>query len=318
MEIMLSHLGVGVAYDALDGLNVHAQRLHLRHIGVAAAVRREQADIARFFQRFAEYIPEMGGVAGQAGFGTFPDELVGGIPQLDGTGADIQRHRNIPDTVFGFRTADADRTFYDLYCLPDVNDRAIFFNKLRLQSQKFLHSHSSAEQKPDAQAHAVIGQHLHQVCDFRCGKGFLALCGSGCPHLFSKPDRVTAHKVIGFCLLKDLVEHPSCLADVRIRAAIAPHPFQEVFDVDGAYDGQGAMVKSLFEHFQAVFIAFLCRGSDIILVTLEPCICPILEVQNRVQLDTADKRMYGGKCRLEIRWVRCPARPGLRPHPAYR
>lgn len=96
MEIMLSHLGVGVAYDALDGLDIHAQRLHLRHIGVAAAVRREQA-------------------------------------------------------------------------------------------------------------------------------------------------------------------------------AIALHPFQEVFDVDGAYDGQGAMIKSLFEHFQAVFVAFLCRGSDIILVTLEPC-----------------------------------------------
>ena len=46
MEIMLSHLGVGMAYDALDGLNIHAQRLHLRHIGVAAAVRREQADIS--------------------------------------------------------------------------------------------------------------------------------------------------------------------------------------------------------------------------------------------------------------------------------
>ena len=89
MEIMLSHLGVGVAYDALDGLNIHAQRLHLRHIGVAAAVRREQADIARFFQRFAEHIPEMGGVAGQAGLGAFPDELVGGIPQLDDTRADI-------------------------------------------------------------------------------------------------------------------------------------------------------------------------------------------------------------------------------------
>ena len=28
--------------------------------------------------------------------------------------------------------------------------------------------------------------------------------------------------------------------------------------------------------------------------------------------------MYGGKCRLEIRWVRCPARPGLRPRPAHR
>ena len=89
MEIMLSHLGISMTYDALDGLNVHAQRLHLRHIGVAAAVRCEQADIARFFQRFAEYIPEMRGVAGQARLGTFPDELVGGIPQLDGTRADI-------------------------------------------------------------------------------------------------------------------------------------------------------------------------------------------------------------------------------------
>ena len=28
MEIMLSHLGVGMAYDALDGLDIHAQRLH--------------------------------------------------------------------------------------------------------------------------------------------------------------------------------------------------------------------------------------------------------------------------------------------------
>ena len=51
------------------------------------------------------------------------------------------------------------------------------------------------------------------------------------------------------------------------------------------------MIKSLFEHFQAVFVAFLCRGSDIILVTLEPCIGPIFKVQDRVQLDTADKRI---------------------------
>ena len=95
MEIMLSHFGIGMAYDALDGLNIHAQRLHLRHIGVAAAVRREQADIARFFQRFAEHIPEMGGIAGQTGLGAFPDELIGGIAQLDGAFADVQRNRNM-------------------------------------------------------------------------------------------------------------------------------------------------------------------------------------------------------------------------------
>ena len=54
MEIMLSHLGIGVAYDALDGLDIHAQRLHLRYIGVAAAVRCEQADIAGFFQTMSQ------------------------------------------------------------------------------------------------------------------------------------------------------------------------------------------------------------------------------------------------------------------------
>ena len=31
MEIVRSHLGVGVAYDALDGLDIHAQRLHRRY-----------------------------------------------------------------------------------------------------------------------------------------------------------------------------------------------------------------------------------------------------------------------------------------------
>ena len=29
MEIMLRHIGVGVSYDALDGLDIHAQSLHL-------------------------------------------------------------------------------------------------------------------------------------------------------------------------------------------------------------------------------------------------------------------------------------------------
>ena len=48
MEIMLSHFGIRMAYNALDGLNIYAQRLHLRHIGVAAAIRSEQANIASF------------------------------------------------------------------------------------------------------------------------------------------------------------------------------------------------------------------------------------------------------------------------------
>ena len=103
-------------------------------------MRREQADIACFFQRFAEHIPEMSGIAGQAGLGAFPDELVGSIPQLDGTRTDIQRHRNIPDTVFGFRTADADCTFYDLYTSFESFSKAIadyidYYNNSRIQAK---------------------------------------------------------------------------------------------------------------------------------------------------------------------------------------
>ena len=36
MEIMLSHIHIGVAYDALDSREIHAQRLHLRYISVSA------------------------------------------------------------------------------------------------------------------------------------------------------------------------------------------------------------------------------------------------------------------------------------------
>ena len=158
MEIMLSHLGIGMAYTANLWKKRAMSACSRRTAAATPMCRRCRRWAWTFRPSRALYIPEMGGIAGQAGLGAFPDELVGGIPQLDGTRTDIQRHRNIPDTVFGFRTADTDRAFYDLYCLPYVNDRAIFFNKLRLQSQKFLHSHSSAEQKPDAQAHAVIGE----------------------------------------------------------------------------------------------------------------------------------------------------------------
>ena len=31
MEIMRSHFGIGMAYDALDGLYIHTQRLHRRY-----------------------------------------------------------------------------------------------------------------------------------------------------------------------------------------------------------------------------------------------------------------------------------------------
>ncbi len=41
MEIMLSHFGIGMAYDALNGLNIHAQRLHALNVTM---VQRSELD----------------------------------------------------------------------------------------------------------------------------------------------------------------------------------------------------------------------------------------------------------------------------------
>ena len=54
MEIMLRHVHVRVAYDALDGSQIHTQRLHLADVGVAAAVRRQYPDAAHFLQSLLE------------------------------------------------------------------------------------------------------------------------------------------------------------------------------------------------------------------------------------------------------------------------
>lgn len=51
---------------------------------MAAAVRREQVmSPGRFVRQRLSW--KWVGIAGQAGLGAFPDELIGGIPQLDGT-----------------------------------------------------------------------------------------------------------------------------------------------------------------------------------------------------------------------------------------
>ena len=56
MEIMLSHLGIGMAYDALDGLNIHAQRLHIRpRLPASGASKRTLLLLSQHMTR--EYYP---------------------------------------------------------------------------------------------------------------------------------------------------------------------------------------------------------------------------------------------------------------------
>ena len=56
---MPRHIDFRVTDDILDGLNVHAQRLHLGYKGMPTAMWRQYADTLDALQRFLELVTEM-------------------------------------------------------------------------------------------------------------------------------------------------------------------------------------------------------------------------------------------------------------------
>ena len=99
VEIMLSHIHIGVSYDALNGGKVYAQRLHLRYIGVSAGVRRQLAYSFDLFESFPKFIPEIGWVARGVLLALLPDEFRVDLPKLPCAPAQIGRHGDIPVAV---------------------------------------------------------------------------------------------------------------------------------------------------------------------------------------------------------------------------
>ena len=80
MEIMLGHVDVGMADDALDGGKINTQSLKLTDIGMPAAVGRQDTHTLDFTDCSLEFVPEVGRIAGLIFFTHFPDEGTVGIP----------------------------------------------------------------------------------------------------------------------------------------------------------------------------------------------------------------------------------------------
>ena len=72
MKIMFGHVHVCVTDDALDGGQIHAQGLHLAHVSVAAAVRRQYPDAAHLLQSLLEIAAEGLGIDDLTGL-PFPE-----------------------------------------------------------------------------------------------------------------------------------------------------------------------------------------------------------------------------------------------------
>ena len=59
MQIVPGHIDFCVTDDILDGLNVHAQCLHLRNKGMPAAMWRQHTDTLDRLQGFLELVTEI-------------------------------------------------------------------------------------------------------------------------------------------------------------------------------------------------------------------------------------------------------------------
>ena len=75
MEIMLSHIHIGVAYDALNGREIHAKCLHLTNISMTTGVRSQQTYSFYLRESFPKVIPEIGGITRGVLLAFLPDEF---------------------------------------------------------------------------------------------------------------------------------------------------------------------------------------------------------------------------------------------------
>lgn len=96
VQIMLSHIHISVTYDALNGGKVHAQRLHLRYIGVSAGVGRQLEHAFDLFESFPKVISEIRRITRCILLALLPDEFRIDLPKLlahrrrlDGTGISL-------------------------------------------------------------------------------------------------------------------------------------------------------------------------------------------------------------------------------------
>ena len=102
MEVMLRHIHIGVAYNALNGGEIHSQCLHLRDVSMSAGMGRQGWNFRDSFQRLAKLVTEVRGIAGVVLLPFLPDELLLRLPQRHGTPSQTLGNRNGAVAVPGF------------------------------------------------------------------------------------------------------------------------------------------------------------------------------------------------------------------------
>lgn len=68
VQVVLGHVDVRMTDDALDGRQIHAESLHLRHVGVSAGMGRQHPHTGDLGQSLFEVVAESGGLQGLSFF----------------------------------------------------------------------------------------------------------------------------------------------------------------------------------------------------------------------------------------------------------
>ena len=82
MEIMLGHINIRMAHNALNRGQIHSQRLHLADVCVSAGMRRQHPNIGDTLQICLEGVAEIRWIAGLIYLPHLPDKPAGGIANL--------------------------------------------------------------------------------------------------------------------------------------------------------------------------------------------------------------------------------------------
>lgn len=156
MEIMLGHVDIRMAHNALNRGQIHSQRLHLADVCVSAGMRRQHPNVGNAIQIRLEGIAKIRWVAGLPHLPYLPDKPAGGIPEIHSTVPDVFRNRHIPDAVSGLGHSDMGRALNQIHRLTDVDVGAVRRDVPGFQRKDLLHPHPGCQHQSDAPAHSVI------------------------------------------------------------------------------------------------------------------------------------------------------------------
>ena len=272
-----------MAHDALDGGEIHAQGLHLAHVGVAAAVRRQYPDAPHLLQSLLEIAAEGLGIDDLTGL-PFPEVSTRLFPQEPDAVPHVLRHRDVPVAVPGFGRPDLCRALVHVDGLADLDERPVLGYVLRLQGQQLLGAHTRPQQQPDAPADPVLRELCHEGAHFLGGEGLLGLFRPALAELFREGHRVFADQVVGLGLVEDLEQHPPALGQAGIGTALPLQLFEEALNVQRLDAPERPVGEMLLQDAQGVLVVFLGGGRDVVLVLLIPEVRPFGEAPELVRV----------------------------------